>query len=45
MARDTDTAVDYTRRHLRFGWWSLLALLGLSLLLEALHGFKAGGYL
>ncbi|MCH9650240.1 MAG: hypothetical protein K0U98_18525 [Deltaproteobacteria bacterium] len=33
------------RRHLRFGWWSLLIFLALGLLLEALHGFKIGGYL
>ena len=31
--------------HLRFGWWSLLAFLTLGLVLEALHGFKVGGYL
>ena len=45
MARDTDTAVDYTRRHLRFGWWSLLGFLLLGFVLELLHGFKAGLYL
>lgn len=32
-------------RHLRFGWWSLLAWLSLGLALEALHGFKLGWYL
>lgn len=29
-------------RHLRFGWWSLLGWLLLGILLETLHGFKAG---
>ena len=33
------------QKHLRFGWWSLLAFLSLGLLLEALHGFKIGYYL
>ena len=33
------------RRHLRFGWWSLLVFLSFGLILEALHGFKAGVYL
>lgn len=34
-----------TRRHLRFGWWTLLFFLTLGLGLEALHGFKVGLYL
>lgn len=38
-------AMDYTRRHLRFGWWSLFGFLMLGLALELLHGFKAGLYL
>ena len=33
------------RRHLRFGWWSLLVFLTLGVVLEALHGFKVGWYL
>ena len=33
------------RRHLRFGWISLLAFLALGLVLEALHGLKVGWYL
>ena len=45
MARGSDPAVDYTRRHLRFGWWSLLGFLALGFSLELLHGFKAGFYL
>jgi hypothetical protein len=34
-----------TRRHLRFGWWTLLVFLTLGLILEALHAFKSGLYL
>jgi hypothetical protein len=33
------------RRHLRFGWLSLLVFLTLGLVLEALHGFKVQAYL
>lgn len=40
--RETMTIV---RRHLRFGWWSLLVFLSLGIVLEALHGFKVGAYL
>ena len=29
--------IDYARRHLRFGWWSLLVFATLGLLLETLH--------
>ena len=36
---------DYTRRHLRFGWWSLFVFLLLGATLETLHGFKVGFYL
>ena len=34
----------YSRRHLRFGWWSLLGFLTLGAVLETLHGFKLGWY-
>lgn len=34
-----------SRRHLRFGWWSLLVFLTLGIALEAMHGFKVGWYL
>jgi hypothetical protein len=34
-----------TKRHLRFGWWTLLFFLTLGLGLEVLHGFKVGFYL
>jgi hypothetical protein len=37
--------VDYSRRHLRFGWWSLLLFTVLGLGLEILHGFKVSAYL
>ena len=33
------------KRHLRFGWWTLLVFLTLGLVLEALHGLKIGFYL
>ena len=33
------------RRHLSFGWWSLLVFLVLGIGLEALHGFKVPWYL
>ena len=36
---------DYARRHLRFGWWSLLLFATLGLVLESLHGFKVSAYL
>ncbi len=45
MTRDSDAAIDYSRRHLRFGWWSLLCFLTLGFGLELLHGFKVGLYL
>jgi hypothetical protein len=37
--------MDYARRHLRFGWWSLLFFSILGLTLESLHGFKVRAYL
>ena len=37
--------IDYSQRHLRFGWWSLLVFAILGLTLEALHGFKVRAYL
>jgi hypothetical protein len=41
----TRPAAAYARRHLRFGWWSLLLFLSLGIVLESLHGFKVGWYL
>ena len=35
----------FLRRHLRFGWWSLLIFLTLGIVLEGLHGFKVSAYL
>jgi hypothetical protein len=43
-ARPPETAF-YVRRHLRFGWWSVLVFLTLGAVLESLHGFKVGWYL
>lgn len=37
--------MSYARRHLRFGWWSLLFFAALGLGLESLHGFKVRAYL
>ena len=33
------------RRHLRLGWYAVLAFLTLGVVLESLHGFKLGFYL
>ena len=33
------------RKHLRFGWWTLLGFLTLGAVLEAFHGMKVGFYL
>ena len=41
----TKPVVDYTRRHLRLGWWSMLIFATLGLVLESLHGFKVRAYL
>ena len=40
-----DSLPFLTQRHLRVGWWSLLIFLSFGLVLEGLHGFKAGLYL
>jgi hypothetical protein len=37
--------MDYARRHLRLGWWSILVFAALGLVLESLHGFKVRVYL
>ena len=36
--------MDYARKHLLVGWWSLLLFATLGLTLEALHGFKVRAY-
>jgi hypothetical protein len=41
----SSAASGLVRRHLVFGWWSLLAFLALGIMLEGLHGFKVGWYL
>ena len=43
--RQINDPVVLTKRHLRFGWWTLLIFLILGLVLEGLHGFKIGYYL
>jgi hypothetical protein len=42
---ESPAKVDYARRHLRFGWWSLVVFAALGMVLEALHGFKVRAYL
>ncbi len=37
--------VRYARRHMNFGWWSLLLFVSLGIGLESLHGFKVSWYL
>lgn len=37
--------MSYTRRHMRFGWWSLAAYLAMGAMLDAFHGLKVGFYL
>ena len=41
----TPWVVDYTRRHMCIGWWTVLIFLSLGVVLEGLHGFKVGWYL
>ena len=45
MPNENPVDRDYARRHLRFGWWSLLVFTMLGLVLESLHGFKVRAYL
>jgi hypothetical protein len=40
-----DALSTYATRHLRFGWWALLAYLTLGIALESMNGFKLGWYL
>jgi len=37
--------MDYSNRHLRFGWWALAVYVCLGIGLETMHGFKIGWYL
>jgi len=43
--QEPTTGSDPVRRHLVFGWTSLLAFALLGLVLESMHGFKIGWYL
>ena len=45
MPETADTNTVYARKHIRFGWWSLLVFLMLGFALEIMHGFKASLYL
>src|SRR5438132_7559236 len=45
MAESPTSHTTYARRHLRFGWWSLLVFATLGLVLESLQGFKVRAYL
>ena len=45
MADENSLDPDYAKRHVRFGWWSLLVFAMLGLLLESFHGFKVRAYL
>jgi hypothetical protein len=42
---DLGPSTVISRRHARVGWWSLLAFVGLGIVLESLHGLKLGFYL
>jgi hypothetical protein len=42
---DLGPSTAVSRRHARVGWWSLLAFVGLGIVLESLHGLKLGFYL
>lgn len=44
MRPSSDGVVALSRRHLRFGWWSLLCFLSLGIGLETLHGLKVPWY-
>ncbi len=37
--------MNYSNRHLRFGWWALAVYVCLGIGLETMHGFKIGWYL
>ncbi len=45
MPDESTLPLGYIRRHLRFGWWSLLFFVTLGFVLELLHGFKVRMYL
>ena len=37
--------MNYSTRHLRFGWWALAVYVSLGIGLEVMHGFKISWYL
>ena len=37
--------MNYSTRHLRFGWWALAVYVSVGIGLETMHGFKIGWYL
>src|SRR5262249_24909318 len=37
--------MNYSMRHLRFGWWALAVYVSLGIGLEVMHGFKISWYL
>jgi len=37
--------MNYSSKHLRFGWWALGVYVLLGIVLETMHGFKIGWYL
>jgi len=43
--RDPRQSEELMRRHVSFGWWTLLVFLTMGLVLEALHAIKAQSYL
>ena len=45
MSGTLDDALVYAKKHVRFGWWSLLVFLTLGFALKTLHGFKVRMYL
>ena len=45
MGEATAQKMNYSTRHLRFGWWALAVYVCLGIGLETMHGFKIGWYL
>jgi len=42
---EADPVAALRRRHVRWGWWTLLLFLSLGIALEAMHGFKVSWFL
>jgi hypothetical protein len=45
FAHPLRSTMNYSTRHLRFGWWALAIYVLLGIVLETMHGFKIGWYL